>query len=97
MEKTVVFYGRYSATHLDGALSNYDLKLAYMLVIIAYFVISLIYMVHQYVLYQYVTWSTSRTVSMGHMVHQYVLSMCLICMVHQYVLYQCSSSDLSDM
>ena len=52
MEKTVVFYGRYSATHLDGALSNYDLKLAYMLVIIAYFVISLIYMVHQYVLYQ---------------------------------------------
>ena len=47
MEKTIVFYGHYSATELDGAVSNYELKLAYLLVVIVYFVISLLYMVHQ--------------------------------------------------
>lgn len=47
MEKTVVFYGHYSATDLDGAISNYDLKLAYLLCVVAYFVISLLFMVHK--------------------------------------------------
>ena len=47
MEKSIVFYGYYSGTDLDGAISNYDVRLAYLLVVITYFLISLVFMVHK--------------------------------------------------
>lgn len=47
MEKSIVFYGYYSANELDGAISNYDIQLAYLLVVITYFLISLVFMVHK--------------------------------------------------
>lgn len=48
MEKTIVFYGYYSASERDitGIDYNYNMPLAYILCIVVYFVVSLCVMVH---------------------------------------------------
>ena len=76
MEKSIVFYGYYSGTDLDGAISNYDVRLAYLLVVITYFLISLVFMVHKYV--------TSRLILLRHEKYyvtrwrHYMMFLCLL-------------------